>query len=50
MGLRRAESTVSNTELSEFFGPHRDPGRELSEFLKTEKVFPVHRVSFWKGV
>ena len=26
--------TVSpNTELSEFFGPHRVPGRELSEFL-----------------
>ena len=22
-----------NTELSEFFGPHRVPGRELSEFL-----------------
>ena len=28
-----SESTVSNTELSEFFGPHRVPGRELSEFL-----------------
>ena len=27
-----SESTVSNTELSEFFGPHRAPGRELSEF------------------
>ena len=27
------ESTVSNTELSEFFGPHRVPGRELSELL-----------------
>ena len=27
------ESTVSNTELSEFFCPHRVPGRELSEFL-----------------
>ena len=26
-------STVSNTELSEFFCPHRVPGRELSEFL-----------------
>ena len=25
-------STVSNTELSESFGPHRVPGRELSEF------------------
>ena len=28
-----SESTASNTELSEFFGPHRAPGRELSEFL-----------------
>ena len=28
-----SESTVSNTELSEFFGAHRVPGRELSEFL-----------------
>ena len=27
------ESTVSNTELSEFFGPHRILGKELSEFL-----------------
>ena len=27
-----SESTVSNTELGEFFGP-RVPGRELSEFL-----------------
>ena len=27
-----SESTVSNTELSEFFGPDRVPGRELSEF------------------
>ena len=27
------ESTVSNTELSEFFCPHRVPGREPSEFL-----------------
>ena len=26
-------STVSNTELSEFFGAHRVPGSELSEFL-----------------
>ena len=25
--------TVSNSELSEFFGAHRAPGRELSEFL-----------------
>ena len=28
-----SESTVSNTELSEFSCPHRVPGRELSEFL-----------------
>ena len=27
-----SESTVSNTELSEFFGPHRAPRRKLSEF------------------
>ena len=26
-------STVSNTQLSEFFGPHGVPGRELSELL-----------------
>ena len=24
---------ASNIELSEFFGPHRVPGRKLSEFL-----------------
>ena len=28
-----SESTVSNTELSEFLGPHRVLGRELNEFL-----------------
>ena len=28
-----SESTVSDTELSEFFGPHQVLGRELSEFL-----------------
>ena len=28
-----SESTVSNTELSEFLGPHPAPRRELSEFL-----------------
>ena len=28
-----SENTVSNTELSEFFGPHRAPGTKLSEFL-----------------
>ena len=27
-----SENTVSNTELSEVFAPHRVPGRELSEF------------------
>ena len=31
--IKVSESTVSNTELSEFFGPHRLPGSELSEFL-----------------
>ena len=28
-----SESTASNTELSEFLGPLRVPGREFSEFL-----------------
>ena len=28
-----SESTVSDTELSEFFGPYRVPEKELSEFL-----------------
>ena len=28
-----SESTASNTELSELFGPHRVPERELSEIL-----------------
>ena len=28
-----SESTVSNAELSEFFGPHRVPAGELSDFL-----------------
>ena len=28
-----SESTVSNAELSEFFGPHQVPGTELGEFL-----------------
>ena len=31
-----SESTVSNTELSEFFCPQRAPGRELSEFLSAD--------------
>ena len=41
-----SESTVSNTELSEFFGAHWAPGSELSEFLsasylcaKSDRVF-----------
>ena len=29
-----SESTLSSTELSEFFGPHWLQGRELSEFLE----------------
>ena len=28
-----AQYMVSNTKLNEFCGPHRVPGRELSEFL-----------------
>ena len=32
-------STVSNTELSEFFGAHRVPGREVSEFLSAYFLF-----------
>ena len=49
-----SESTVSNTEPSEFFGPHRVPGGKLSEFLsayylcvpkRTHRVFRrTHRV------
>ena len=31
-----SESTVSNTELSEFFCPRRVPGTELSEFLSAD--------------
>ena len=31
--LRTPRWRVSNRELSDFFGPHRVPGRELSEFL-----------------
>ena len=33
------ESTVSNTKLSKFFGPHRVPGRELTEFLSAYYLF-----------
>ena len=33
-----SESTVSNTKLSEFFGPHRVLGRELSEFLSADSL------------
>ena len=32
-GKTVSESTVSNTELSEFSGSHRAPGSKLSEFL-----------------
>ena len=47
-----SESTVPNTELSEFFAPHRVPGRELSELLwyigvpeRAHRVFRrTHRV------
>ena len=28
-----SESTISNSELSQFLVPHRVPGRELNEFL-----------------
>ena len=28
-----SESTISNTEVSQLFGPHRVPVRELSELL-----------------
>ena len=31
-------SVVSSTELSEFFGPHRAPGRDLSEFRRRERL------------
>ena len=47
-----SESTVSNTVLSEVFGPYRAPGRGLSEFQpiirvpkRTHRVFRrTHRV------
>ena len=43
-----SESTVSNTELGEFFCPHRVPGRELSEFLSAYFLCDkaTHRVFF----
>ena len=42
-----SESTVSNTELSEFFCAPRVPGRELSEFLSAYFCMPMrtHRVA-----
>ena len=42
-----SESTVSNKELSEFFGPHRVPGRELSEFLCLVFVCPSELTEFF---
>ena len=41
-----SERTVSNTELIEFFGPHRVVGRELSEFSQPIICVPkrTHRV------
>ena len=41
-----SESTVSNTELGEFLGPHRAPGSELSEFLSAYHLCAkaTHRV------
>ena len=38
-----SESTVSNTELSELFGSHPVPGRELSDFLST---YPTNLLRF----
>ena len=39
--FRRVESTASNRELGEFFGPHRAPGRELSEFRSFKPMICV---------
>ena len=46
-----SESTVSNTELSELFGPHWVPGREFSEFLSAFFCLPkrTHRVVFCRA-
>ena len=45
-----SESTVSNTELSEFLGPHRVPGRELSEFLSAYYLCgKANSPSFWQN-
>ena len=53
-----SESTVSNTELSEFFGARRVPGRELSEFLSAyylcakanSQIFFAELTEFAKGL
>ena len=49
--FRRVRRTVSNTELSEIFCPHRVSGRELSELLSASQPITcvperTHRVSF----
>ena len=45
-----SESTVSNTELSVFFCPHRVPGRGLSEFLSANYVCEkANSPSFWQN-
>ena len=45
-----SESTVSNTELSEFFYPHRVPGRELSELLSAYFLCAkANSPSFWQN-
>ena len=41
------ESTVSNTELSEFFGPHRAPGRELRKFLSAYYLWVKANTEFF---
>ena len=46
MGLERErESTFSNTELGEFFGPRRAPGRELSADLRLRSFVPIFSVA-----
>ena len=39
LSRKRAEYGFGEHELSEFFGPHRVPGRELSEFLSAYYVY-----------
>ena len=44
------ERTVSNTKLSDFFAPHRVPGRELSEFLSAYYLCgKANSPSFWRN-